>query len=214
MRLLAGSGGYLATHGRRERRRALDTVSAAAPVLQAVDRIALGQLGSPHGSTTKVARAVSAVTRGGVGWHALSVALLAARRRDARQSATAGTVAWAATSLVVAGIKRVAERRRPRLAAVGPPTHSSSMPSSHTATAFAYSTAAAIQHPVAAVLLIPAGAVAWSRLQTRRHFPTDVIVGATVGLAAGAVTGVLVRRAAPSDPAACAEVRPRAGRGH
>ena len=32
-----------------------------------------------------------------------------------------------------------------------------------------------------------AGLVAWSRLATTRHFPTDVAVGAAVGLAAGAL---------------------------
>jgi len=69
------------------------------------------------------------------------------------------------------------------------------MPSSHTATAFAFATAAAVQHPAAASLLVPVAAVAWSRLRTRRHFPTDVVAGAVLGVIAGGPIGVGLRAA-------------------
>lgn len=176
-------------------------MSTAPRLVRVADGLTLRRFGIPHGASSNVARTVSAIARGGVSWHALSLALLATGPRTARQAAVAGTSAWATTSLVVVAIKRVAGRRRPRLAAVGPPTHSSSMPSSHTATAFAYSAAAAIQHPAAASLLIPAGVVAWSRLEVRRHFPTDVVVGAAIGLTVGAAAGLLVRRAASPEGA-------------
>ncbi len=68
------------------------------------------------------------------------------------------------------------------------------MPSSHTATAVAYATAASLQHPAATLLSVPAGIVAWSRLTTRRHFPTDVLAAVTLGTAIGLLIGLLARR--------------------
>jgi membrane-associated phospholipid phosphatase len=172
----------------------------ALPLVGAVDRVVLGRLGRPTGPPAHVASTVSALTRGGIGWHATSLALIAARRPATVRTAIAGSLAWIETSLLVAAIKRLTARRRPTLA-VGPPTRSSSMPSSHTATAIAYATAATIQRPAAAPLLIPAATVGWSRLKTRRHFPTDVIVGVVIGGAVGAVTGFAVRHARISgDP--------------
>jgi undecaprenyl-diphosphatase len=173
----------------------------ALALVGAVDRVVLGRLGRPTGPPAHVASTVSALTRGGIGWHATSLALIAARRPAAARAAIAGSLAWVETSLLVVAIKRLTARRRPSRS-IGPPTRSSSMPSSHTATAIAYATAAAIQHPAAAPLLIPAATVGWSRLETRRHFPTDVIVGIVVGGAVGAATGIAVRRArARRDPA-------------
>jgi undecaprenyl-diphosphatase len=192
--LVSSRAGYRAADDRRDP----DAVSAVA--LRAAENLALERLGSSHGATSRVAGVISAVTRGGAGWHVTTVALLATAPRSAKVAAAAGSAGWAATSLLVAGLKRVAHRRRPVLAAVGPPTRTSSMPSSHTATAFAYGTAAALQHRAAAPLLIPAAAVAWSRVRSRRHFPTDVIAGAAVGIAVGALTGLLVRRVTRPAP--------------
>jgi undecaprenyl-diphosphatase len=60
------------------------------------------------------------------------------------------------------------------------------MPSSHTASAVAYTIAVGTQLPVAALPLgAVAAAVAWSRLATDRHFPSDVFVGALIGAAVG-----------------------------
>jgi membrane-associated phospholipid phosphatase len=103
-------------------------------------------------------------------------------------------------SLASAVIKRSTQRRRPT-ASVGAATRTSSMPSSHTATAVAYATGAALQHPAAALFSGPASVVAWSRLQTRRHFPTDVVVGIGLGLVLGAVAGLVVRRVAGTPTA-------------
>jgi undecaprenyl-diphosphatase len=61
------------------------------------------------------------------------------------------------------------------------------MPSSHTAGAVAYATAASLQSPPLALVLLPAAsAVSWSRTASGRHFPTDVVAGAALGLVAGA----------------------------
>ena len=73
------------------------------------------------------------------------------------------------------------------------------MPSSHTATAAAYATASTIQHPLALPLVAPVVVIAWARLKTRRHFPTDVLVGAGIGLVLGMGTGILLRRATAPD---------------
>jgi membrane-associated phospholipid phosphatase len=148
-----------------------------------------------------LAAAISGATRGGIGWHLVSAGLVLTGRPTPRRTAAATSMAWVSTTLVVAGLKRMTKRRRPHLtAAAGPSTRTSSMPSSHTATAFAYSSAAAIQHPGAAPLLLASAATAWARLRTRRHFPTDVAVGAAIGLAIGATIGVLIRRAAGRTP--------------
>jgi undecaprenyl-diphosphatase len=61
------------------------------------------------------------------------------------------------------------------------------MPSSHTAGAFAFATAAGIRLPVtAAPFALMAITIAWSRITTKRHFPTDVLVGTLTGCATGA----------------------------
>ncbi|MET0145221.1 MAG: phosphatase PAP2 family protein [Ilumatobacteraceae bacterium] len=162
---------------------------------RAVDAAALSSLGRPQGVPVRLAIAISAATRGGLAWHVTSATLLATRRSTPQRVAVAGSMAWAATSLVAGCLKRVARRRRPRLGAVGPPVRTSSMPSSHTATAFAFATAAVFQHPAAASLLLPAAAVGWSRLRTRRHFPTDVVAGVVLGVILGGLIGVGVRAA-------------------
>ena len=69
------------------------------------------------------------------------------------------------------------------------------MPSSHTAGAFGYATAATLQRPGLGLVAGPlALAVAWSRAATGRHFPTDVAVGAALGVGAGAVVHAALRR--------------------
>ena len=146
-----------------------------------------------------IASAVSALARGGLGWHGASLALVV-RPGTSRRMGLAGSAAWTAAGGVAQLVKVAVGRRRPRLAAVGSAVHSSSMPSSHTATAAAYATAVALQHPAGAVAALPAAAVAWSRLATRRHFPTDVVAGAALGVLVGGVVGLAVRRARPVSP--------------
>lgn len=60
------------------------------------------------------------------------------------------------------------------------------MPSGHTALAFGFAVAAGSEYPpVRLPLALAAAGVAWSRLDSARHFPSDVVVGAAVGAAAG-----------------------------
>jgi membrane-associated phospholipid phosphatase len=141
-----------------------------------------------------VASVVSEAARGGAVWWALSgvLALLGGRWRRAAVDGLAG---WAAGEAVAAGLKRVVGRRRPVLAGRGIAPMSSSMPSAHTAAAVAYATAAGVAAPALAVPLVAtAGVVGWSRLATRRHFPTDVATAAAVGLATGAVVAAVAAR--------------------
>jgi membrane-associated phospholipid phosphatase len=64
--------------------------------------------------------------------------------------------------------------------------HSSSFPSGHSAAAFAFATGACIELPVLAVPLAPlAGAVAYSRVHTGVHYPSDVAVGVGIGVGSG-----------------------------
>ncbi len=82
---------------------------------------------------------------------------------------------------------------------------SSSFPSGHSASAFAFATGAVIERPALAPLLYPmAAAVAYSRVHTGVHYPSDVIVGAALG----AGLAVSTRRwwpVAPDDPAEAGE---------
>lgn len=60
---------------------------------------------------------------------------------------------------------------------------------------FAYAFAAGRAAPELALPLAAASlAVGWSRVATRRHFPTDVLVAVVIGAVAGEVVTVAARR--------------------
>ena len=72
---------------------------------------------------------------------------------------------------------------------------SQSFPSAHSGTSFATATALAISlPPVGLPCLAGAAGVAWSRLYTRVHYTTDVLVGIGIGTVFGVVFGVAARR--------------------
>lgn len=61
-----------------------------------------------------------------------------------------------------------------------------SFPSGHTATAFGTSTPLLVAGgPAGAVVTLFSSSVAWSRLSLQQHFPSDVLVGAMLGLIYG-----------------------------
>ncbi len=63
---------------------------------------------------------------------------------------------------------------------------STSFPSGHSAAAFAFATGACEELPVLAPVLVPlAGAVAYSRVHTGVHYPSDVAAGAAIGIGSG-----------------------------
>ncbi|NXY98331.1 phosphatase PAP2 family protein, partial [Streptomyces sp. BR123] len=80
-----------------------------------------------------------------------------------------------------------------------------SFPSGHSASAFAFTTGLALHSPGWGAVLAPvAAAVAFSRVYTGVHYPSDVVAGAALGVAAGfAVRRIAARveaaRARPGD---------------
>jgi diacylglycerol kinase family enzyme len=87
-------------------------------------------------------------------------------------------------------IKPVVGRRRPDLERtklarrIGERPWTSSFPSGHSASAGAFATGAAIEMPLVGLALAPvSAAVAYSRVHVGVHYPSDVVVGAGVGVA-------------------------------
>lgn len=144
----------------------------------------------PAERPSEVVIAASLVTRGGVLW--VPVAWLLARsgrRVVALNALRAAVVAMPLGHL----ISLVVHRARPHStmpARRALPEHpdSSSFPSKHAMTAAAFGTAVALEDPPAGAVIAPlVGLVAYSRLRTRVHWPTDVagglLLGALVALA-------------------------------
>ncbi|WP_092775397.1 bifunctional phosphatase PAP2/diacylglycerol kinase family protein [Actinokineospora terrae] len=128
-------------------------------------------------------------------WFAVA-ALLAARKGATRRGALRGVAAIGIASATANLVgKNLFPRRRP--AAELLPEHrrltkrptSSSFPSGHSASAVAFTTAVAMEHPGAAIALAPvAAAVAYSRMHTGVHWPTDIAAGAAIGVGAAYAT--------------------------
>ncbi|GLZ29167.1 phosphatase PAP2 family protein [Lentzea sp. NBRC 105346] len=138
--------------------------------------------------------ATGVVARGGALW--LPVAGLLAwfgKKKAARSGLVAGAVAMPLGHL----LSRVVGRRRPP--AAGMPArratpehpHSPSFPSKHAVVAAAFGTAVAMEDRPAGAFVTPLVLlVAYSRLRTRVHWPTDVLGG----LLFGALVAVTVSR--------------------
>jgi len=131
----------------------------------------------------KVATADTAQKVGDVGAIALPVAGLAAAaaHRDGKGVLQLAE-AYAATMTVVYILKPVVDRQRPD-------GGSQSFPSGHSASAFAG--AAFLQRRYGWSYGVPAYAaatfVAWSRVESKRHYASDVIAGGAIGIAGNLV---------------------------
>jgi membrane-associated phospholipid phosphatase len=121
------------------------------------------------------------------------------------ETARTALIALIPTNLVVEGLKRLTDRTRPD--GEHRPSNAS-FPSSHVANAFALALVFARRWRRAAIpLLLAAALVGWSRMYLNRHFPSDVLGGAVVGVfSAWLVLRGLKRRRA----AAAAETAQRA----
>jgi undecaprenyl-diphosphatase len=126
----------------------------------------------------------------GWGWIALAALLLVGAR--AYREVLAGTLAAAAAGAQFCWLKRRFRRRRPcevlGVPADARPADRFSFPSGHAATSFAIATLLALAFPAAAApLLAMAGAIAASRVALGLHYVSDVLAGAMLGIATGAL---------------------------
>jgi undecaprenyl-diphosphatase len=119
-------------------------------------------------------------------WLAIAGVLAARGRERGRRAAAHGLAAVGVAATVANGPAKLLTRRsRPSpessQSLIGLP-RSTSFPSGHSASAFAFATGACSQAPGLAPLLVPlAGAVAYSRVHTGVHYPSDVAAGAALG---------------------------------
>ncbi|QUH03186.1 phosphatase PAP2 family protein [Saccharopolyspora erythraea] len=140
-------------------------------------------------------------------WTALSCAL-ATRAGASRRAAVRAMLSVATTSLAIHFcLKPVRHRRRPRsvlargIHGTAPAPRSSSFPSGHAASAAAVVAAMSMESTGLALAVAPlAAAVAYSRLHTGVHWPSDVLGGIVLGVAGALATRCLwAPKPAPAD---------------
>ena len=132
---------------------------------------------------------------------AAMLALLGGAR--GRRAAVTGVAAIGLTSFVVNQLmKLIRGRRRPDRTELGVPESrwvlmpsSTSFPSGHSASAAAFAVSVGDVLPKLRLpLRAAAGVVAFSRVYTGVHYPSDVLIGATVGALLGRTTSTIARR--------------------
>jgi membrane-associated phospholipid phosphatase len=130
-------------------------------------------------------------------WMASAAALALLGGHSGRRAAADGLASIAVTSAVAnLAVKRVWRRQRPDRAGAEVPVarhvrmpRSLSFPSGHSASAFAFATAVGHRLPVIAVPLHGAAAVvAYSRVHTGVHHPSDVVIGSVLGTVVAQLT--------------------------
>ena len=135
-------------------------------------------------------------------WTGIAALLAATGRRRPRSAAASGLLGIGVASALVNGPLKFAWRRdRPPLLVAGrsgepllPLPRTFSFPSGHSASAAAFATGACMAMPALAPALVPmAGTVAYSRVHTGVHYPSDVAVGAVIGAGSGVLAARLIR---------------------
>ncbi|MDN0199513.1 phosphatase PAP2 family protein [Streptomyces sp. S.PNR 29] len=128
-------------------------------------------------------------------WWCAAVVMAGVGGWRGRRAAAAGLVSMALAETAASCVfKQLCQRRRPPKEwisheEVHDRPDSSSFPSGHTAAAVGFTAAAAVIWPAAgAVCAVPTLAVAFERVHTGAHYPSDVAAGAAIGLAATALT--------------------------
>jgi membrane-associated phospholipid phosphatase len=143
------------------------------------------------GSTTRdVSRSVSYLGTPVV-YMGTPLALYAFGGAHEKQAAAKMANALITSGILTQLVKMAAGRRRPNQSNgighfEGPGSDFESFPSGHTSAAFAMATVLSSEYPRYKVpLFVLATAVAASRVFQNKHFPSDVVVGAGIGLLAG-----------------------------
>jgi membrane-associated phospholipid phosphatase len=136
-------------------------------------------------------------------WLGSASALAVFGGKQDRRAAVNGIASLALTSAVVnAVLKPIWRRRRPDRVKQGVPfarwvrmPKSHSFPSGHAASGFAFASGVASEAPVpGGLLLVLAMLVAYSRVHTGVHYPSDVVAGAVIGVALSPVAVAVAER--------------------
>src|SRR5687768_16729069 len=149
----------------------------------------------PGGNHDEFFRRLSASANHGKLWMGIAAVLATIPGRP-RRAALHGLIAQAVASAVTNGVfKTLLPRARPLpehlpvFRFVHPQPKSSSMPSGHSASAVAFAVGAGLVKPSLGVALAPAAlGVAYSRVHTGAHWPSDVLFGSAIGAGAALVT--------------------------
>jgi membrane-associated phospholipid phosphatase len=137
-------------------------------------------------------------------WLGVAGAMAAFGGQEGRRAAARGLLTVGVVSAVVnLGVKSLYPRRRPDRGGAGVPQDrqvrmpsSRSFPSGHSASGFAFATSVGQDVPALALpLRFLAGAVAYSRVHTGVHYPSDALIGSIIGAGLAEATGGLTGRA-------------------
>ncbi|MGW7098990.1 phosphatase PAP2 family protein [Streptomyces sp. NPDC054838] len=148
----------------------------------------------------------------GVLWGGAAAAIAVFGSTRSRKAAVRGAASLALASATINTVGKWSVRRArpvldgvPAVRRLSTQPWTTSFPSGHSASAFAFTTGLALEAPGWGALLAPAAAsVAFSRVYTGVHYPSDVVAGAALGVAAGLVVHRLTRgveeaRVVPGD---------------
>jgi len=173
-----------------DRARVLRALQGVACDLRAVDHAVYAAIAATPTPTLDVPlRRLSTAANYSRIWLGIAALLALVGGRTGRRAALAGAASIGVTSAVVnLGLKGVG-RRRPDRQGHGVPEErhvrmptSTSFPSGHSAAGFAFANAVSTEVPVLALpLRLLALFVAYSRVHTGVHYPSDAIAGGIVG---------------------------------
>jgi undecaprenyl-diphosphatase len=143
-------------------------------------------------------------------WFLIATAVAVLGGARGRGAAVTGIAAIGLTSFLVnQPMKLAGERRRPDRTQLGVPESrwvpmpsSTSFPSGHSGSAAAFAVSVGDLLPELGLpLRVTAAVVAFSRVYTGVHYPSDVLVGAAVGAVLGRATSIVAQRLRPPRPA-------------
>jgi membrane-associated phospholipid phosphatase len=176
--------------------------------LSAVDRAIYSAVAAtPTPSLDEPLRRLSDAADNSRLWLAIATGLRVAGGHAGRRAAARGTAAIGVTSaLVNLAVKSAWSRPRPDRAGARFPVRrnvrmpaSASFPSGHAAAGFAFAAAVGRDQPwLGLVLRFLAAAVAYSRVHTGVHYPSDAVVGALIGEGTGQAVAGLMDRLSPA----------------